>query len=84
MSLFGLEMMNFKYGIDTESEQVTVSEERKMSKIAFRDTLVSAFNAGMRNKGQFRERMMEKWEQYVEEIGVLVEACLYLSMDFQT
>jgi hypothetical protein len=39
--------MNFKYGISEENNK---SRELKMSRIAFRDTLVKAFNCGMRQK----------------------------------
>ncbi len=73
--------MNFKYGIDNEQ---AFSEDKKMSKIAFRDTLVKAFNAGMRNKTTFKEANSENWDKNIEDINNLVEASLYLSMNFQT
>jgi hypothetical protein len=45
MSLFGLEVMDFKYGIGSEGQH---SLDRKMSHVAFRDMLVAAFHSGMR------------------------------------
>jgi len=62
MSLFGLEMMNFKYGIGTVDYS---KDEVKMSKVAFRDTLVRAFNAGMRNKQEVKTSYMKRWDENI-------------------
>lgn len=43
--------MNFKYGISDDFEQNTdLAMNRKMAKVAFRDTLVNSFHLGMRGK----------------------------------
>ena len=52
--------MNFKYGI--VEEQTSSEADRKMSKIAFRDTLVHAFNQGMKNNQEFGSQVLAKWD----------------------
>lgn len=55
-------MMNFKYGIGTVDYS---KDEVKMSKVAFRDTLVRAFNAGMRNKEEVKNSYMKRWDENI-------------------
>ena len=43
-----------------------------MTRIVFRDTLVSAFNSGMRDKKQFGKKSNEKWDENIEDIKNLV------------
>ena len=45
MSVSGMEVMNFKYGIEFKEEEGKDSptSPRRMSRIMFRDTLVKAF-----------------------------------------
>lgn len=82
MSLFGLELMNFKYGITEENPQN--SQDKKMSRIAFRDTLVASFNHGMRGDSNFGEQVSSDWDKHLKDIQLLVDACLHMSVNFQT
>jgi hypothetical protein len=77
MSLFGLELMNFRYGIE---EEMLKERSRKVSRICFRDSLVWAFNCGMRKRKEVKEEIRGKWDKNIGNIRKLVEGCLYLSV----
>ena len=74
--------MNFRYSIEEQAKKP--SEELKMARIVFRDTLVRAFRWGMRNNKDQYSRICQNWDQNLPKIDRLVQSCLLLSADFQT
>ena len=56
----------------------------KMARVVFRDTLVRAFRWGMKNERKHFYRIHSDWETDITFNQALVEACLYISTNFQT
>ncbi len=83
MSVSGVEIMNFRYSIEEETEQKPTML-MKMARVVFRDTLVRAFRWGMKNERKHFYRIHSDWETDITFNQALVEACLYISTNFQT
>ena len=62
ISLFGLEVMDFKYAIQ---DNTTISDNLKMGRVCFRDTLVHAFVTAMRNKQEEGIKIQEDWDRHI-------------------
>lgn len=79
LSISGMELMNFKYGIMKEEE----AEHYRLLKCVLRDTLVRHYIDGFLGK-PLPEHILSAYYGSIAELRDLVSCSLIISMDFET